>query len=195
MWQRLIEYIKRFWNRLTGQKESVVPSAPPKVETPQTAIGEPEFELVSGEPPRYQQRESLFTYRERVFFQALLEDISGQYVVFAKVRLGDVLFLANEPGNRKYHNNQIQCKHLDFVLCARGTYKPLLAIELDDSSHDKYDHRERDEFKDKICADAGLKLWRERIKPMYPKGFIGERVRGKIEGREDREDRAGEEVQ
>ncbi|MCI0475261.1 MAG: DUF2726 domain-containing protein, partial [Anaerolineales bacterium] len=153
MCQQLFELLKRFWNWLTGQKAGAIPSTPPKGETRPT-IGEPELGLASGEPPKYQQRDSLFTYRERVFFKALIEDVGGRYVVFAKVRLGDVLFLANEPADRKYHNNQILCKHLDFVLCERGTYKPLLAIELDDSSHDKYDHRERDEFKEKVCTDT-----------------------------------------
>lgn len=185
MLQRIIELVRRFLNWLIGHKETTAPSTPAKVETSPTGISEPQLELASGEPPKYQQRDSLFTYRERVFFKALLEDISGQYVVFAKVRLGDVLFLANEPENRKFHNNQILCKHLDYVLCERGTYKPLLAIELDDSSHDKYDHRERDEFKEKVCTDTGLKFWRVRIKPMYPKGFIGERVRRKLEGQEE----------
>lgn len=184
MWQRFIELVKRFWHWLTGQKESAMPTAPATVETPPTAIRKPELGLASGEPPKYQQRDSVFTYRERVFFKALIEDIGGQYVVFAKVRMGDILFLANESENRKYHSNQIQCKHLDFVLCQRGTYKPLLAIELDDSSHDKYEHHERDEFKEKVCADTGLKLWRVRVKPMYPKGYIAKRVRCKMEGQE-----------
>ncbi len=127
-------------------------------------------------PPEYRLSKSLFTYRERVFFKALLEDIGGQYAVFAKVRLADVIWLANEPENRKYHSNQLHCKHFDFLLCEKGTYKPLLVIELDDSSHDKYEHRERDEFKDQVCADIGLRIWRHRVQQAYPKNFIGERV-------------------
>jgi len=138
--------------------------------------------LAAAVPPEYRQSKSLFTFRERVFFQALLEDVGSQYAVFAKVRLGDIIWLANEPENRKHHINQLLCKHFDFLLCERGTYKPLLVIELDDSSHDKYEHHERDEFKGKVCEDIGLRLWRPRVQQTYPKGFIGEQVRIQIQG-------------
>jgi hypothetical protein len=182
MWQKIIAFIKQILNRLWGRKESVTPPSPTEVAppTPPTAIREPEMGLGAAVPPEYRQRESLFTYRERAFFKALLEDVGSQYAVFAKVRLGDVIWLANEPENRKYHNNQLHCKHFDFLLCEKGTYKPLLVIELDDSSHDKYEHRERDEFKDKVCADIGLKLWRPRVQQTYAKGFIAEQVRSQI---------------
>jgi len=184
MWQQIITLIKLLWNWLAGQEERVAPTAPPKVEPsiPPTAIREPELGLAAAVPPEYRQSKSLFTFRERVFFQALLEDVGSQYAVFAKVRLGDIIWLANEPENRKYHINQLLCKHFDFLLCEKGTYKPLLVIELDDSSHDKYEHHDRDEFKGKVCEDIGLKLWRPRVQQDYPKGFIAEQVRSLIQG-------------
>jgi hypothetical protein len=137
--------------------------------------------LASAEPPQYRQRKSILTYRERTFFNALLRDIGGEFVVFAKVRLGDIFYLSNEPADRKYHNNQIQCKHFDFILCEKATYRPVLAIELDDSSHDQPGRNERDEFKNSLCAQAGLPLWRLRIAPHYPAGYIKERVYHKLE--------------
>jgi len=189
MLQKIIAFIKRRWtwlgNLLAGHRENIVPTAPTKIETPTppTAIREPEFnKLAAAVLPEYRQSKSLFTFRERVFFQALLEDVGSQYAVFAKVRLGDIIWLANEPENRKYHINQLLCKHFDFLLCEKGMYKPLLAIELDDSSHDKYEHHERDEFKDKVCEDIGLKLWRPRVQQDYPKDFIAAQVRSLIQG-------------
>ncbi len=183
MYQKIIAFIKQILNWLWGRKESVAPPTPTEVvpSTPPTAIREPELGLAAAVPPEYRQSKSLFTFRERVFFQALLEDVGGQYAVFAKVRLGDIIWLANEPENRKYHINQLLCKHFDFLLCEKGTYKPLLVIELDDSSHDKYEHHERDEFKDKVCEDIGLKLWRPRVQQEYSKGFIAEQVRSQIQ--------------
>ena len=188
MLQKIIAFFKQLWTRfrnwLGGPAESIVPTAPTKIETPTppTAIREPELELAAAVLPEYRQSKSLFTFRERAFFQALLEDVSSQYAVFAKVRLGDIIWLANEPENRKHHINQLLCKHFDFLLCEKGTYKPLLVIELDDSSHDKYEHHERDEFKGKVCEAIGLKLWRPRVQQDYRKGFIAEQVRSLIQG-------------
>jgi hypothetical protein len=188
MLQRIIACIKRGWaqlrNWLAGRGESVVPTASAKIETPSPPIAarEPEMGLSADVPPVYRQSKSLFTFRERVFFQALLEDVGSQYAVFAKVRLADIIWLANEPENRKHHINQLLCKHFDFLLCEKGTYKPVLVIELDDSSHDKYEHHERDEFKGKVCEDIGLRLWRPRVQQEYPKGSIAGQVRGQIQG-------------
>ena len=188
MLQKITAFIKRgltrFVNWLAGRGESIVPTAPAKIETPTppAAIREPELELAAAVLPEYRRSKSLFTFREREFFKALLEDVGSQYAVFAKVRLGDIIWLANEPENRKYHINQLLCKHFDFLLCEKGTYKPLLVIELDDSSHDKYEHHERDEFKDKVCEDIGLKLWRPRVQQDYPKDFIAAQVRSLIQG-------------
>jgi hypothetical protein len=166
-----------------------LPPTPPAVpastqtQTPltQPTGSQPEIPLASPDPPQYRQRKSILTYRERTFFNALLRDIGGEFAVFAKVRLGDIFYLSNEPADRKYHNNQIQCKHFDFILCEKGSYRPLLAIELDDSSHDQPDHNERDEFKNRLCAQAGLPLWRLRIAPHYPAGYIRERVYHKLD--------------
>jgi hypothetical protein len=164
MWQwlrRLASCVQRFINQLFGVKADVAPSTPitsAKLEAPtvRPGLGEPELELVSTEPPQYRKRESLFTYREREFYRVLIEEVGNEYQIFAKVRLGDFVFLANEPTDRKYHSNQIQCKHVDFLLCDKVSQQPLMAIELDDSSHDKYDRRESDEFKTRLFREVGL---------------------------------------
>ena len=180
--KRLCEFAKRGWKFLWGE-ETVAPTVPPKTGVPPhpPAVREPELGMGAAVPPEYRLSKSLFTHPESVFFKTLLEDVGGQYVVFAKVRLADVIWLANEPENRKYHSNQLHCKHFDFLLCEKGTYKPLLVVELDDSSHDKYEHYERDEFKNQVCADIGLKMWRPRVQQAYPKGFIAEHVRRLIQ--------------
>lgn len=192
MLQRLLEFIRRLVRRLISRlfgREEVIkprkpvepPTTPTTVEIPTRAITEPELGLASAEPPQYRRRESVLTYRERMFFKALTDDVGDRYQIFAKVRLGDIFWLANEPENRKFHNNQLQCKHFDFLLCEKNSHKPLLAIELDDSSHDKYEHHERDEFKERVCRETGLKLWRLRVQQAYPKGYVGEQVHGKIQ--------------
>ena len=189
MLERFLRFISGILSRLFGLKVVITPSThaespflPATVGTPYapTAITEPELGIASADPPRYQQWPSLLTYRERVLFRALVEDVGNQYQIFAKVRLGDIFKLANEPENRKFHSNQLHCKHFDFLLCDKDSYRPFLAIELDDSSHEKYGHRERDEFKERACMETGLKLWRLPLQQTYARGYVGGQVRNRI---------------
>ncbi len=85
MLQKIIAVIKRLWISLWRRKETIAPTAHQvETPTPQVAISQPELELGAAVPPEYRQRDSLFTYRERVFFKALIEDVGNQFVVFAK---------------------------------------------------------------------------------------------------------------
>ncbi len=177
--------IVRSLKRLFSTRTDVIPGtppAPPKTEssTARPGLGEPELGLASMEPPQYRRRQSLFTYREREFYRVLMNEVGGEYQVFAKVRLGDFLYVANEPADKRYHLNQIQCKHVDFLLCDKVKQQPLLAIELDDSSHAKYDHRESDKFKSRVFTEVGLKLLRVKVQQTYPKGEIKNQIHGKM---------------
>jgi len=186
-WLRRI--LNSLWLRLQqllGIEAEVIkpstPAVPPKVEsiTPRTGLGEPELGLATAEQPQYRKSQSLFTYPEREFYKVLIEEVGNEYQIFAKVRLGDFIYLANEPADRKYHINQIQCKHVDFLLCDKVSQQPLMVIELDDSSHGKYDRRESDEFKLRLFSAVGLQLLRVKVQRAYPKDEVGNQVRSKI---------------
>lgn len=197
MIRRLRTLWQRFWRWLTGQPspspDAAVPPLPPASTTPSTpsgqglvgptgdmptarpltpAMSEPQLELIGADEPRYELWPSLLTPREREFFTLLVEVVGNRYQLFVKVRLGDVFRLGNEPANRKYHNNQIQCKHFDFLLCDKTLCKPLLAIELDDFSHRHPGPQARDAFKDQICQQARLPLWRPLVQRAYSKAYI-----------------------
>ena len=127
----------------------------------------PELELEADEEPRYQKKRYFFTYQERRFFEILKKIVGEHFQIFAQVRIGDVIFVANEPTNKKIYNNHLWCRHLDFLLCDHKKKRPLLAIELDDSSHKNYYRKENDEFKDKVCESAGLPLLRFKVSQSY----------------------------
>jgi hypothetical protein len=79
------------------------------------------------------------------FYRALTSAVSAQYVVFAKVRLLDVIVPA---GQYRYqtHLNKVMSKHVDFVLCDRVRHVVTAVVELDDSSHSTSKAIARDEF-------------------------------------------------
>jgi len=68
--------------------------------------------------------------------------------------------------------NKISRKHLDFTLCHPQTMKPLLVIELDDSSHRQYKQQQRDAEKDAILAEVGVPVLRIPVARQYDEGSI-----------------------
>lgn len=136
--------------------------------------------LQSDAPPEYRKNKSLLTYRERVLYRALRKANDNTFLIMAKVRMGDFIYLANEPRDRKFHNNQILCKHVDFLLCDKGTLEPLLVIELDDRSHQREDHIERDKFKDATFNAVGLPFLRIELQKDYESQQLWEKIQEKV---------------
>ncbi len=165
-----IKSILAFLRRLFGGNTSPVPRVD-LIPTPPTPRAK------DGNPPTYFKRDSLMTYQERHFyFDVLFRVVDSQYRIFSKVRLGDLVGLAEESTDPRYRT-ETWYKHIDFVLCDRNSLEPLLAIELDDSSHHQYDSRERDAVKDRVCADAELPLLRIKAQYDYPLDEIGNEIR------------------
>ena len=106
----------------------------------------------------YQRKDYLLSKAERSFFGVLQKAVADRYLVFAKVRLADLVFIPRGTEKRQSFFNRIQSKHLDFVLCDHDAVRPLLAIELDDSSHQRADRKQRDQFVDSALAAAGLPI-------------------------------------
>jgi len=106
----------------------------------------------------YRKKESLLTPAERSFFGVLNEAVAGHLLIFAKVRLTDLITTPSGIDGWQSHQNKIQSKHVDFVLCTSDTVAPLLCIELDDTSHKRQKRVERDAFLDAALAAARLPL-------------------------------------
>lgn len=101
---------------------------------------------------------SMLTPAERSFLGVLdALDLTG-YRVYAKVRLADIVGIkAGMNGSaRQAALNRITGKHVDFLIVRQDDGAPVLALELDDSSHERADRRERDVFVDKVYASVGL---------------------------------------
>lgn len=105
----------------------------------------------------YRIRDDFVSPAEASFCHVLSGVIKDQAVVCPKVGLGDIFFVTKSEG-RLGHRNRIASKHVDFLLCDVNTMKPLVGIELDDSSHNRADRKERDEFVDKVFGAAALPL-------------------------------------
>lgn len=103
----------------------------------------------------YTRNERFLSPAESSFLAALRVAVAEEYEIFAKVRLLDVLSVKAGEG-RQAAFNRVQAKHLDFLLCDRMTSRPVLALELDDSSHQRPERRVRDAFLEEALEVIGL---------------------------------------
>ncbi len=120
----------------------------------------PQLDIHAGEAARFGRKASILTQPEGRVYRALLLAAGDDYAVMAKVRLWDIIWLVNEPPERKQHLSRLSCRHVDFLLCEPQTLKPVLGIELDDRSHKKPEAIEADRYKDELFFAAGLPLLR-----------------------------------
>jgi len=127
--------------------------------------------------PSYRRRDFL-SKAEHAFFAVLQQAVAQDGLVFAKVRLADLLAPAAGQGSGGWQGafNKIQAKHIDFVLCSPGDVAPRLAIELDDASHRQARRKERDQFLEAACQSAGLPLLRIAVHRDYVMRELREQI-------------------
>jgi very-short-patch-repair endonuclease len=107
----------------------------------------------------YRMQTCLLTPAERSFFGVLQKAVGERAIVFAKVRVGDLLYVPHSKGMMA-HQNRINSKHVDFVLYAPDSLRLIAAIELDDTSHARPDRVKRDDFLNASFEAAKLPLIR-----------------------------------
>ena len=128
-------------------------------------------------PPQYRKRKGVLGFREREFYRLLRGLMGRDNHILSMVRMADVLWLSNETEDRKFHNNNILCKHFDYVICDKLKFEPILVIELDDPKH-QWEHRwQIDNFKDRACKVAGLPILRIKVQEKYNRTDIGKQIR------------------
>lgn len=109
----------------------------------------------------YDAHKNLMSIAELSFFHALNKAVGDEYLIFAKVRIADVL----KPKKNLYHRsewqrafNLISSKHFDFVLCDPKSLAIIKVVELNDSSHQKPERIRRDNLVYTACISADLSI-------------------------------------
>lgn len=115
----------------------------------------------------YRARAKIMTAAEVKFYRALQKAVQDDYVIFAMVRVADLLVVAEGTQNYRGWLNKILSKHIDFVLCDPGSLEPKVAIELDDATHQRPDRQERDAFLEHAFESAGVPLLRIQVASGY----------------------------
>ena len=109
----------------------------------------------------YGRRDYLMSQSESIFLKTLFDVVGDDYHVFPQVHLSAILDEKKVKGqNWKAAFRHINGKSVDYVICDKRSIKPLLAVELDDWSHDAQDRRDRDAEVERILQGAGLPIVR-----------------------------------
>lgn len=113
----------------------------------------------------YELQSSVLTKAEMHFYRTLLQ--ATDLVICPKIRMADFLYVQRNTNRWQSAQNRINMKHVDFLLCCRSSMKPMLAIELDDSSHNKPHVKARDAFVEKAYETAEIPLLRQQVRRDY----------------------------
>lgn len=139
-------------------------------------LGKAASEDSNDEPLPYRVRDDFLSPAELAFFQVLHGATSSHFYVCTKVRISDLVYVVNRRSNMG-HANRIDRKHVDFVLCEPATMTPKLVVELDDSSHQRKDRRERDELVDSVFEAAGLPILHVPWSSSYDEEHLKQKIR------------------
>lgn len=119
----------------------------------------------------YEGRGTLLTKGEAAFFSPLQEAVGAEFQIMCKVRVADVLTCSDADWRRGF-GGAISQKHLDFVLCEPRTTRIILAVELDDRSHEAPHRQRRDRFLNESLQAAGIRLLRIKARARYSADII-----------------------
>lgn len=110
----------------------------------------------------YEKKTTLLTESERKFYKLLktLTDEMG-YSLFSQVSLYQIIRSKDQVAF-----NKIRSKSIDFVIT--DNYSNIkLCIELDDSTHQRFNRLERDKFINELFEDLDIKLLRIPVQNFY----------------------------
>ena len=108
----------------------------------------------------YKRKAFLMTKAENDFFDVIYRAIGDDYYVFPQIHLSEILDHKVKYQNWEHALHYINQKSVDFVICDKQYRRPILAIELDDWSHDADDRKQRDANVEHMLREAGMPLLR-----------------------------------
>lgn len=115
---------------------------------------------------QYMLKQTLFGEYEKIVFEIISDKLDKKYVVFPQINLQAIIETDSKQRNDELYRN------IDFVIFEKSTYKPVLAIELNDKSHQVPYKIKRDESVKKICEKAHLKLIFLQNKDLYTRNTV-----------------------
>lgn len=116
----------------------------------------------------YHLRDNFLSPAELEFYKLLRRIVRTRAFLGTKVNLNDIFWVKSGDQSRfRTYTNKIDRKHVDFLICDWETMQPIVAIELDDKSHERKDRQERDAFVDAVFQAANLPILHIKVRRKY----------------------------
>lgn len=115
---------------------------------------------------------------EKRFFDALQHSISPDMYICPKVRIADLVEMAIDRTDKEFWPkfNQISKKHVDFVICSKATFAPLVIVELDGGSHNENSRSLRDILVDDVFRDADIPMLHIPVSNIYSPSKLSQQI-------------------
>lgn len=134
-------------------------------------------ESVGSKEYLYKKRGFLLSRAEHECYNAILKAVNQEYYVFPQVHLPTIVDSKITGQNWKGAFRHISQKSVDFVLCDKAYIAPKLAIELDDSTHERAERKERDQEVERILKVAGMPLLRLRNNGSFDPNELAQQIK------------------
>jgi hypothetical protein len=129
----------------------------------------------------YRLCDNFLSPTELSYYRVLNSILGPRATICTKVGLSDIIFVSKTDQYMRFFN-RISQRHVDFLLCEPSAMKPVLAIELDDASHNRPSRKERDLFLDKAFGAAGLPILRVSPQKQYTREEVISQLRPFLSG-------------
>ncbi len=100
----------------------------------------------------YNPKPSLLTETEKGFYKAIKEVLPENYLLFPQINLATVI----SKNDDSHFQNEL-FRNIDFLI-TNSEFKPLVFVEINDSSHNSNQRKERDQKVSNICEEAGIPI-------------------------------------
>lgn len=129
------------------------------------------------DPYLYKKKDFFLTRAEHECFDALLEAVDGEYLIFPQVHLPTLLDNKVVGQNWRGAFKHISEKSVDFVLCDKAYISAKLAIELDDKTHERPERQDRDHEVERILNNAGIPLLRLQNLGKFDSSILSQKIK------------------
>ena len=112
----------------------------------------------------------LMTLYERKIYNILLK-LGDNYKIIPQINLASII---RKKNNNHYYSDLF--RNIDFAIFDKDCSNLLMLIEIDDSTHNSYKRRQRDEKVNNICHDVGIKILHFYTSYPNEEGYVLNRI-------------------